>query len=423
MPPYAFRSFREPLQPCTNLTNRFSKRCLGHTILTLVSVSDPLNVRPARPSCVLLAINIEEVHTETSGSDYTKANSEEDMMDPRKKRLASVGGQGPTDRRTATGYMPIEDYGLIGNLRTCAMVATDGGLDYMCWPNFDSPSIFCRILDKDKGGHFTISPKDDDLCTTKQQYLPGCNVLQTRYLKEEGVMNVVDFLPRPNNKTMDSDYHAQVMRSKHTGDVTERSDLKKWLVRRVECMRGEVDVNVEVCPAFSKYLPNGSNTKSDSVLDYAQDKHTTEILQHGNQGEIDQRVIFRSQDLALQLNITIDCGEDDQTCPRIAFVKAPGTELGEAVTTNFRLTEGQAISFILRDAEDHAPDHIDTSLVDEIQMETVKFWNRWIGDSKYNGRWDTVVTRSLLILKMLIFEPTGAIIAAPTFSLPEDFGG
>ena len=87
------------------------------------------------------------------------------------------------------------------------------------------------------------------------------------------------------------------------------------------------------------------------------------------------------------------------------------------------MTEGQAISFILRDAEDHAPDHIDTSLVDEIQMETVKFWNRWIGDSKYNGRWDTVVTRSLLILKMLIFEPTGAIIAAPTFSLPEDFGG
>lgn len=101
----------------------------------------------------------------------------------------------------------------------------------------------------------------------------------------------------------------------------------------------------------------------------------------------------------------------------------PGTELGEAVTTNFRLTEGQAISFILRDAEDHSPDHIDTNLVDGIQMETVKFWNRWIDGSKYNGRWDTVVTMSLLILKMLIFEPTGAIIAAPTFSLPEDFGG
>ena len=67
-------------------------------------------------------------------------------------------------------------------------------------------------------------------------------------------MNVVDFLPRPNNKAMDAEYHAQVIASKHTGDVTERSDLKKWLVRRVECMRGEVDVNVEVCPAFSKFI-------------------------------------------------------------------------------------------------------------------------------------------------------------------------
>jgi len=99
------------------------------------------------------------------------------------------------------------------------MVASDGGLDYMCWPNFDSPSVFCRILDKDKGGHFLINPKNDDLCTTKQHYLPASNVLQTRYLKEEGVMNVVDFLPRPDNKGMDAQYHAQVLASKHTGDV------------------------------------------------------------------------------------------------------------------------------------------------------------------------------------------------------------
>jgi GH15 family glucan-1,4-alpha-glucosidase len=133
--------------------------------------------------------------------------------------------------------------------------------------------------------------------------------------------------------------------------------------------------------------------------------------------------VFKSDNLSLQLNTTIDCGENDAACPRIVFIKTPGTELGSAVTTSFRLTEGQAVSFILRDADDHAPDHIDTSLVDKLQMDTVKYWNRWIGGSKYNGRWDEVVTRSLFILKMLIFEPTGAIIAAPTFSLPEDFGG
>ena len=133
--------------------------------------------------------------------------------------------------------------------------------------------------------------------------------------------------------------------------------------------------------------------------------------------------MFKSKNLSLQLNTTIDCGEDDTACPRLSFMKTSGNELGNAVTTSFRLTEGQAVSFILRDADDHEPDHIDTNLVDKVQMDTVKYWNRWIGGSKYNGRWDEVVTRSLFILKMLIFEPTGAIVAAPTFSLPEDFGG
>lgn len=104
-------------------------------------------------------------------------------------------------------------------------------------------------------------------------------------------------------------------------------------------------------------------------------------------------------------------------------MKTPGTNLGDSVTASFRLSEGQAISFILRDAEDSSPDQIDTDLVDKLQMDTVKYWNRWISGSKYNGRWDEVVSRSLFILKMLIFEPTGAIVAAPTFSLPEDFGG
>jgi GH15 family glucan-1,4-alpha-glucosidase len=171
------------------------------------------------------------------------SNKEEKMQNPKVKRYGS-GAATSNSRRTANGYMPIEDYGLIGNMRTCAMVALDGGLDYMCWPYFDSPSVFCRILDKEKGGHFTIGPTSEDLCTTKQQYLPASNILQTRYLKEEGVMNVVDFFPRPNNKNLDSEYHANVVKSEHTGNVPERPDLKKWLVRRVECMRGSVDVSV-----------------------------------------------------------------------------------------------------------------------------------------------------------------------------------
>jgi GH15 family glucan-1,4-alpha-glucosidase len=101
-------------------------------------------------------------------------------------------------------------------------------------------------------------------------------------------------------------------------------------------------------------------------------------------------------------------------------VNAP---LGDGITASFRLYEGQAVSFILRDADDNDPEFIDTPLVDELQLNTHKYWSRWISQSKYQGRWEEVVTRSLLLLKMLIFEPTGAICAAPTFSLPEDFGG
>lgn len=167
---------------------------------------------------------------------------------------------------------------------------------------------------------------------------------------------------------------------------------------------------------------------SDSVTDYAQDKHTTQIMGADEQG-CQQKVVFSSDNLSLQLNVTIDCGEDEEegiisrTCPKVKFVKAPGSELGEAVAASFRLCEGQAVSFILRDAEDDEPRRIETQLVDQLQMDTQEFWTRWIQGCKYRGRWDEVVMRSLFLLKMLIFEPTGAIVAAPTFSLPEDIGG
>lgn len=115
------------------------------------------------------------------------------------------------------------------------------------------------MLDKDKGGHFSISPRPGHLCTTKQQYLPSSNILQTRHLHEDGVMNVIDFFPRPNSKANDAAYHEKVVHGKQKGEVCntgdERSDLKKWLVRRVECMRGEVDVEIELFPAFSGLIP------------------------------------------------------------------------------------------------------------------------------------------------------------------------
>lgn len=282
----------------------------------------------------------------------------------------------------------------------------------MLRPEFDSPSVFCRLLDKDKGGHFTISPSQLTGYTTKQQYLPSSNILQTRYFNEEGVMSLVDFFPRPNTGAEAIHLHKNILPNKQRGAAFERLDLKKWLVRRVACLRGEVNVEIEVFPAFN----------------YAQDKHTTQIVDSNGcvaKSELRQRVVFESKELSLELYATIDCGDDpEQDCPNLTFYKhARPLALGEGITASFHLKEGQAVSFVLREHEDHDPEHISTPLVDQVQHDTHDFWSKWISKSKYRGRWEEVVTRSFFILKLLTYEPTGAIVAAPTFSLPEDFGG
>jgi len=183
-------------------------------------------------------------------------------------------------------------------------------------------------------------------------------------------------------------------------------------VRRVECIRGECAVDVEVFPAFN----------------YAQDSHTTKIVdvKDSRNGECGQTVQFRSKSLSLQLCATIDCGEFSAAhCPELKWQKftPSNTTLGEGIRTQVTLKEGQGVSFVLRDLEDDQEEHITTTSIDTVQKDTSKFWYSFINQSKYKGRWREVVNRSLMILKLLVYEPTGAIVAAPTFSLPEDFGG
>jgi hypothetical protein len=174
---------------------------------------------------------------------------------------------------------------------------------------------------------------------------------------------------------------------------------------------------------FQNAAPQSSNIAED----YAQDKHTTTIVNPSNcqEGQCRERVTFESDKLSLELNATVDCGdEEDIPRPKIVFKKSLSpSQLGDGVTATFRLHEGQAVSFVLRDAHDHAPELINTALLEEVQSSTHEYWSRWISQSKYMGKWEEVVTRSLLLLKMLTFEPSGAIVAAPTFSLPEDIGG
>lgn len=114
-------------------------------------------------------------------------------------------------------------------------------VETMLRPDFDSPSIFCRLLDKNKGGFFSIAPPDQLNCTVKQQYLPSSCILQTRYIHEEGVVDLVDYFPRPKSaQVMTREYKQSAFRE--ATDVQE--ELKKWLVRTVECVRGSMAIGV-----------------------------------------------------------------------------------------------------------------------------------------------------------------------------------
>lgn len=311
-------------------------------------------------------------------------------------------------------------------MRTCALVGIDGGLDYMCWlvryaiiriyficftlsrsysndrPEFDSPSLFCRILDKDKGGHFSISPSEDNHVTVKQHYVPASNILQTRFISEQGVVNVVDFFPRPRTTAP-----VTLVSGTRPVNAVVKNKFKEWLVRRVECVRGSMDLTVEIFPAFN----------------YARDSHRTELLKRKE--PYSTAVIFRSDGRTMQLDVTIDSVEADPNNPNPVFRKEQRDGLlGPGAVTSLHLEENDAVSFILQDSTPEKSDErLTTAIIDRVQQDTHNYWADWISQSTYKGRYREVVHRSLMLLKMLTYEPTGAIVAAPTFSLPEDFGG
>ena len=170
--------------------------------------------------------------------------------------------------------------------------------------------------------------------------------------------------------------------------------------------------DVEIFPAFG----------------YAKDPHTTEILQDCIDACAGQSkmVTFHSKDVKLQLDVTIDKGDEhDGSCPSVAFKKVKHPKmLGEGLVAKIEIREGQAISFTIRnDIPDHITKDITSAVLDLQQHDTQTYWYNWISKSKYKGRWREVVARSLMILKLLTYEPTGAIVAAPTFSIPEAIGG
>ncbi len=260
-------------------------------------------------------------------------------------------------------YQPIEDYGVVGNLRTTALIGKNGSIDWFCYPNFDSPSVFGAILDERKGGYFRIAPIVDGTAR-KQVYWPDTNVLVTRFLSSEGVGEIIDFMPLCASKD---------------------SPPSHGLIRRVKVARGCMRFRLECIPAFN----------------YGRDPHTVEIVAEGAK--------FSSPGLRLGLASTVPLQNFSDN----------------GVSGEFTLNQGQTQSFELHGLTPGAREQIGLTQVESDQLfrDTIHFWRQWIAKCTYRGRWREMVHRSALVLKLLTFEPTGAIVAAATCSLPESLGG
>jgi len=229
--------------------------------------------------------------------------------------------------------------------------------------------------------------------------------LQTRYIHDDGVVDLVDFFPRPKTATVLS---TSARQTAFREAIKIQEELKKWLVRRVECIRGHLEMEIEIFPAFQ----------------YATETHVTTIVEPTHTtGSPSKAVTFHSEHYKMQLDVTVDAESD--SAPTVTFRKEKREGmLGEGVVARIEIEEGQAVSFVLRkDIPNHVTENITTAVLDSQQHDTATYWYNWISKSKYKGRSREVVNRSLMLLKMMTYEPTGAIIAAPTFSIPEDIGG
>src|SRR4051812_45445713 len=265
-------------------------------------------------------------------------------------------------------YPLIADHGLIGDLQTSALVDIDGTIDWFCAPRFDSPSIFGSLLDHDRGGHFSITQKAA-VSPPKQLSSPGTAVLVTRFLTEEGVGEVVDFMPLAG--TTATDEHR--------------------IVRMVRCVRGRMTFAIEIAPR----------------LDYGRDPHQTHLSDDG--------VLFEGRTTSVSVSLVRE--PDDERLARSVV-----TEDGD-VRAELELVAGQMRGLVLVTG---APGGVRTVRVAEaweIFNDTVTFWRSWLAQSPYAGRWRETVHRSAITLKLMTYAPSGGLVAAPTAALPEQIGG
>lgn len=257
-------------------------------------------------------------------------------------------------------FQPIENYGVIGNMRSIALVGMNGSIDFLCYPEFDSPTVFAALLDDERGGHFQIEPQLTGM-RIRQLYLPETNILLTRFLAEDGVAELMDYMP-----------------------IESGEEQPNEIVRAVSVVKGDVQFEMRCRPRFN----------------YAASSHRIEI----------------------SAGCARFVPADNHFPPMALYSTTAIEQDSQDVVSRFRLQAGSTATFVLGAPRSQGqPPEMD--VVGERFQRTASFWKTWIAKSKYKGRWREMVNRSALMLKLIISSEHGSLVAAPTFSLPESIGG
>ncbi|HEV7832030.1 MAG TPA: glycoside hydrolase family 15 protein, partial [Caballeronia sp.] len=270
----------------------------------------------------------------------------------------------PRKDRSAIG---IEAHGLIGNMRTTALVSTEGVIDFMCFPRIDSPTVFGSLLHPERGGAFSITPAFE-VSRTKQMYLPETNVLLTRFMSARAVCEIVDFMP--------------------VADVEDDAKAtSNCVVRIVRAISGDMSAQMRCAPRF----------------DYARSSHETAQVDANTLRFTPASQAADAQTEALTLDATVSLSIDH-----------------DDAVASFDLKQDEIACFIFGAQSEVMRKTLPCK---RALSDTIDFWREWSGQSTYHGRYREVVMRSALLLKLLSSRATGAIVAAPTFGLPETSDG
>ncbi|MBE0447402.1 MAG: glycoside hydrolase family 15 protein [Actinobacteria bacterium] len=269
------------------------------------------------------------------------------------------------------GFTPIDYYGVIGDRRSAALVSPGGSIDWLCWPHFDSPSLFAAILDPDQGGYFRIGPVEKS--EGRMRYAGDTNVLITEFVTDKGSLRLGDSMMRPGDRP--------------EGDP--KGHEYREVLRRVECTGGEVEVEIECAPRFDygRVLPKITQLEDSAVFHAVDGKRLLVMRLLSPRGKLESA--------------------------------------GDRVTARFYLNAGD-IAWVSLYLEPYEGMGMDTFTIDKAKAaweEAQSYWEGWVIRGNFPSEHRDIIVRSALVTQLLRYAETGASVAAPTTSLPEVIGG